>query len=205
MSSTPGRRRRPQDIHLPNGNKVIVTLPENLDALRQKYASTHNGEELQVEVVVHGSHEHHDFLRQSRDHHEGRRSHLRRQHGPAFEEWEHVHAQLNNVTAELENLDNSNSDLSANFSKFGYDANLRTYDEGKSPLASSAASIDSEKTTWDDPRPGETIKLIKRPVVKQWFHKGLMWRASEKTEIMAIELFFDLLYGRPGHSFLGQD
>ena len=45
-------------------------------------------------------------------------------------------------------------------------------------------------------RLGETIKLFKKPVVKQWFHKGLLWRASEHTEIMAIELFFDLLYGK---------
>jgi hypothetical protein len=55
----------------------------------------------------------------------------------------------------------------------------------------------SDKTavSWEDPRPGKTVKLFKRPVIKQWIHRGLLWRASEHTQIMAVELFFDLLYG----------
>jgi len=39
------------------------------------------------------------------------------------------------------------------------------------------------------------MKLFQRPVVKQYFHRGLLWRASEETEVMSFELFFDLLYG----------
>ncbi|KAM7206286.1 Bacterial low temperature requirement A protein (LtrA) domain containing protein [Rhypophila sp. PSN 637] len=39
-----------------------------------------------------------------------------------------------------------------------------------------------------------TMKLFQRPVVKQYFHRGLLWRASEETEVMSFELFFDLLY-----------
>ena len=41
----------------------------------------------------------------------------------------------------------------------------------------------------------DTMKLFQRPVVKQYFHRGLLWRASEETEVMSFELFFDLLYG----------
>jgi hypothetical protein len=58
---------------------------------------------------------------------------------------------------------------------------------------------DSDSDTlrdWDDKRGGEMIKLFQRPVVKQYFHRGLLWRSSEETKVMSFELFFDLLYGQ---------
>lgn len=197
MSSTPtGRRRRLQEFHLPDGKKVIAALPEDLDTLRQKYS---NSEELQVEVVVHGSTEHADFLRQSQSHHESRRARFRQEHGPAFAEWEDCHQQLNSVSAELERLSRQTTGLDVNFNKFGYDAGLRTYDDdNEGGVASSSNSLAESSSDGHsgNSRLGATVKLIKKPVVKQWFHKGLLWRASEQTEIMAIELFFDLLYGK---------
>ncbi len=30
--------------------------------------------------------------------------------------------------------------------------------------------------------------------MRQYFHKGLLWRASETTEVASFELFIDLLY-----------
>jgi hypothetical protein len=33
-----------------------------------------------------------------------------------------------------------------------------------------------------------------QPTVRQYFHKGLLWRASETTEVASFELFVDLLY-----------
>lgn len=189
-----GRRRRPQEILLPDGKKIIVTLPEDLEEVRRKYPR--GSDDIQVEVVVHGSVEHSHYLRQSRDHHEERRQLLREQHGPAFEEWEEVQTQLSLVTAELERLENQASGLYGNFSKFGYDAAIRTYSDEDPPIASSHASI-SERVRGrdqDGDRHGETTKLFKRPVIRQWFHQGLLWRASEQTEVMAIELFLDLVY-----------
>lgn len=38
------------------------------------------------------------------------------------------------------------------------------------------------------------MKFWKRPVVRQYFHKGLLWRASEVEEVASFELFVDLLY-----------
>ncbi|KAM5355648.1 hypothetical protein ACJ41O_002294 [Fusarium nematophilum] len=197
MSFTPsGRRRRPQEFSLPDGTRVIASLPEDLDALREKYG---NQDEIQVEIVVHGSAEHCNYLRKTKDHHEGRRAKLRERHGPAFDEWEDVQAQLNSVNTELERLSTNNTALSSNFNKFGYGAELRTYDDDERTdgVDSSAASMSdtlSVGSSQSQARLGETTKLFKKPVVKQWFHKGLLWRASENTEIMAIELFFDLLY-----------
>ena len=41
---------------------------------------------------------------------------------------------------------------------------------------------------------GEARRLWKRPAIRQYYHKGLIWRASTDTEVGAIELFVDLLY-----------
>ncbi|KPM35125.1 hypothetical protein AK830_g11441 [Neonectria ditissima] len=197
MASVPkGRRRRPQEFTLPSGKKVIATLPEDLEDLRRKYS---NQDEMQVEIVVHGSPQHSSYLRETREHHERRRNRLREQHGPAFAEWEDVQNQLNSVNTELERMSTNSAGLNANFNKFGYGAELRTYDEEEEPEApaSSGGSMSetlSVASSWSGSRLGETTKLFKRPVVKQWFHQGLLWRASEQAEIQAIELFFDLLY-----------
>jgi hypothetical protein len=205
MSSTPSssKRRKPEEFHLPDGRKIIVALPEEAIALREKYADRF---EVQIEVVIHGSEEHHGYLKESRTHHEKRRQDLRERYGPAFDEWESVQAQLDSVSAQLDRLSDQNSGLSSSFSKFGYNALLRTYgeDSGNGGTASARASTldgsSSTLTDWEDRNGGATIKLFKRPVIKQYFHRGLLWRASEETEVMSIELFFDLLYGESnGH------
>lgn len=52
-----------------------------------------------------------------------------------------------------------------------------------------------EKHDWDaELRNGQAIKFWKKPVVRQYFHKGLLWRASDVEEVMSFELFVDLLY-----------
>jgi hypothetical protein len=205
MSTTPtgGKRRRPSEFLLPDGRKVVVALPEDAATLRQKFSSS---PEIQTEVVLHGSAEHESYLRESLRHHEEKRAALRERHGPAFDEWEAIHAQLDIVNVQLEKLTDQTAQLNANFSKFGYDAHLRTYDgdesdgasrRGSAPLSRQSTTNDamSTKSEWDERRGGATIKLFKRPVIKQYFHRGLLWRASEETQVMCFELFFDLLYG----------
>jgi low temperature requirement protein LtrA len=39
-----------------------------------------------------------------------------------------------------------------------------------------------------------TLKLFKTPVVRQYFHKGILWRASGAEEVQSFELFIDLLF-----------
>ncbi|KAI5462282.1 bacterial low temperature requirement A protein-domain-containing protein [Mariannaea sp. PMI_226] len=190
-----GRRRRPQEFTLPSGKKVIASLPEDLEDLKRRYGSQH---EVQVEIVVHGSPEHSRYLTETRDHHERRRNQLREKHGPAFEEWEEVQRKLSTVSTELERLSTNTAGLNGNFNKFGYGAYVRAYDDDEElegPAASVASMSDTLSVTSSrSVRLGETTKIFKKPVVKQWFHQGLLWRASEQTEIQAIELFFDLVY-----------
>lgn len=37
------------------------------------------------------------------------------------------------------------------------------------------------------------LKLFKVPVVRRYFHKGVLWRSSGAEEVMPFELFVDLL------------
>jgi low temperature requirement protein LtrA len=38
------------------------------------------------------------------------------------------------------------------------------------------------------------LKFWKRPVVRQYFHKGLLWRSARSGDVASFELFIDLLY-----------
>jgi low temperature requirement protein LtrA len=41
---------------------------------------------------------------------------------------------------------------------------------------------------------GSSMKFWTKPIVRQYFHKGLLWRASDAQEVASYELFIDLLY-----------
>ncbi|OAA67835.1 Low temperature requirement A [Niveomyces insectorum RCEF 264] len=261
-----GRRRRPQVFTLPDGRRVLVALPEDAAALRAKYASlradtnpagdraddgdANNNDDdddnnnYQVEVVVHGSPEHRQYLEASRDHQQARRAALEARYGAGFfDEWDRTTAELDRVSTELAQLADHAATLGHNFSKFGYSATLRTFGGsehgggGGSHQASRVASHVSSRTAsdvgiddddeegdddddaggnssaedsihnggggggsggvvpaWHNPRNGTGMPLFKRPMVKQYFHRGLLWRASEETSVQSFELFFDLLY-----------
>jgi low temperature requirement protein LtrA len=84
--------------------------------------------------------------------------------------------------------------LDANFSKYGYSAHLRTHDHvGSSSDSDTSSSFD--KPTWDAERKlGTHMRLYQKPIVRQYFHKGLLWRAKEAQEVASYELFIDLFY-----------
>ena len=57
------------------------------------------------------------------------------------------------------------------------------------------SSDTAEKHDWAaELHNGQALKFIRKPVVRQYFHKGLLWRASETEEVQSFELFVDLLY-----------
>ena len=71
------------------------------------------------------------------------------------------------------------------------------FDAGTRDPDSSASSFSEhhEKRDWDaERRKGKSIKFWAKPVVRQYWHKGLLWRASEVEEVASFELFIDLLY-----------
>jgi low temperature requirement protein LtrA len=41
---------------------------------------------------------------------------------------------------------------------------------------------------------GTFMRFYQKPIVRQYFHKGLLWRAKEAQEVASYELFIDLFY-----------
>ena len=206
-------RRRPSEFLLPDGRRVLVALPSDVEALRKRYGTAADGAQVEVEVVVHGSDEHRHFLHQSRHHHETRHAELRERLGAAvLDELDATRAQLDAVAAQLRRLESvvdcsggssgsgSGTRLNTNFSKFGFDAKVRTYadhddgdysagsggdeetrgNSGTKPLSTvSTVSVAGDDTpaTYAGRRDdgGDALKLFRRPVIKQYFHRGLLW------------------------------
>ena len=64
-----------------------------------------------------------------------------------------------------------------------------------SSSANSLLDSSASERDWDgERRRGQALAFWKRPVIRQYFHKGLIWRASETQEVASFELFVDLLY-----------
>lgn len=86
--------------------------------------------------------------------------------------------------------------LDANFQKYGYSAHLRTIGD-RSPASSTTNLLDHddhEHHNWQDRRNGKAMQFWIKPIVRQYFHKGLLWRAQEAQEVASYELFIDLFY-----------
>jgi hypothetical protein len=206
---------------LPDGTKVLVALPADADKLRRKHSRHHHADPPvpQIEVVIHGSEQHTTLLQRAREHAERRAQELRERLGEdLLEEWDGLQAEIWDMQRMMERAINHSSRLNANFEKFGFDAQLRTFGDeldameedeedkarrGRKGAGSAASDEETEVgdgtstssgTDWSERRGGTTIKLYRRPVIKQYFHRGLLWRSSEETKVMSFELFFDLLY-----------
>ncbi|OIW27364.1 hypothetical protein CONLIGDRAFT_426212 [Coniochaeta ligniaria NRRL 30616] len=207
-SGRPKARRRPTEFTLPDGTKVLVALPSDADKLRKKHSKHASS---QIEVVIHGSEQHTSLLQQAREHHERRAEAMRERLGAdLLEEWDALRQELCDMQRMMERAVDHGSRLNANFEKFGFDAQLRTFgdeldareegrgrggmsDDEETQVGGDAVSS-SSGTDWGERRGGTTVKLFRRPVIKQYFHRGLLWRSSEETKVMSFELFFDLLY-----------
>jgi len=108
--------------------------------------------------------------------------------------------------------------------RYGYSAHLRTYEDSSTSSASSVSNFhgDAEHVNKDweaERRNGRIMKIYKKvlptqlllwqnylsmknlpvnhrpqPTIRQYFHKGLLWRSPEAREVASFELFVDLLY-----------
>lgn len=90
--------------------------------------------------------------------------------------------------------------MDAHFSRFGYDAHIRTFDDvddsddvsqAETPPASLRAK---RRESGTEENMAEPLRLFNVPIVRQYFYKGVLWRASDNQEVQSFELFVDLLY-----------
>jgi hypothetical protein len=206
-----GARARESIRHFlhPDGKRIhVASSPEEALHLRDKLARSHQDHEF--DVYISGTPEHLDAVRQAQQHHEARRDELRDQHKDVYERFADVHAELDMLSNELERVTTHGVSLEAHFSKFGYNAHIKSYDDEESPSASGSAtprssrvgsrnSLDrssSKSRSSGDVEKGYAtpLKLFKLPAVRQYWHKGIIWRASGSEEVQSFELFVDLLY-----------
>ena len=183
------RGQRLRKLLHPDGKRIhIANSPEEHSKLKATLAKIEPDDNF--DIYIHGSPEHLDAVREIHGHHEQRRESLREQHAHVYDEFEHIRGELDVLSEELHALTDHGVALDANFSKFGYDAHIRTRDP-----ESSASSLSDKQHDWEAERKmGESLKFWKKPVVRQYFHKGLLWRSSTIEEVGSFELFVDLLY-----------
>lgn len=139
-------------------------------------------------MLLHGSGEHIEAIRTLHATRQSERESLFRNHEDVYKQFEHIRDELDVLNAELHVLTDHSVALDASFDKFGYSAHLRTTDD------SETASLNSNAEEKHRDRTTNPLKFFKRPQVRQYFHKGLLWRSSKPGEVASFELFIDLVY-----------
>ncbi|EMC94464.1 hypothetical protein BAUCODRAFT_124086 [Baudoinia panamericana UAMH 10762] len=205
-----GERAREKLRHFlhPTGKRIhVATDPEEAQRLRLNLSRLHHEDEF--DVYISGTPEHLEAVRQAREHHEGRRAELMQQHAEVYERFRDVHNELDLLSNELERVTTHGVSLEAHFDRFGYSARIRSYeDEDEVPDVNSGISTPRSRSRSGDgasekrgslasgaeSSQATSLKLLKRPILRQYFHKGILWRASRSEEVQSFELFVDLLY-----------
>jgi low temperature requirement protein LtrA len=200
----------------PSGKRVHVAgTPDEAQGLH-KTLTNQGLADGEWDVVIHGSADHvslHLFffsicdvlisiqvnaLKESHAHQEGKRDDLRKTHGELWDEFERVAKELDRLSNELHVVSEHAVNLDANFSKYGYSAHLRTIPKGSGNTSAATSIYEGEEHhDWSSEKSkdsGEHMIFFQRPVIRQYFHKGLLWRAEEMTEVASYELFIDLFY-----------
>ncbi|EME48450.1 hypothetical protein DOTSEDRAFT_161978 [Dothistroma septosporum NZE10] len=187
------RERLRHFLH-PNGKRVhVAASPEEAATLRQRLAQIHSDDEF--DIYISGTPEHLEALRAAQNHHEDARDKLRQEHPDFFDRFDKVHRELDSLALELDRVTTHGVSLDAHFNRFGYNAHVRSYEDdspGQSGANTPGSSL-SGSTSYERgfARP---LKLFKAPTLRQYFHKGILWRASGSEEVQSFELFIDLLY-----------
>lgn len=152
--------------------------------------------ENEKEVLLHGSEEHIQALRDIHTHLDAERAALRNKHA-ACDELEIAILELHAISSEIRRIERSASELDAAvFGKYGYSTNIRTHGEPKSGVASGEI-IPTPHTVeeWMAQRfSGDSMKFFRKPILRQYFHQGFIWRAADTQEVASYELFLDLIY-----------
>lgn len=185
-------RRFLEFVHPHTGKTFVVCQnPEHAERRRTELLREKKQEEF--DVILQGSAEHLDAIRDLHTHHQTRRDELREKHGELYEDIENVKSELDALAAEIHHVTAHAVSLDASFDRYGYSAHLRTTDDDSERSSIMHGDHPSAQEKHKD-RSIEPIHFFKRPTVRQYFHKGLLWRSSKAGEVASFELFVDLVY-----------
>lgn len=121
-----------------------------------------------------------------------KREELREKHKEIYDEVEELLTHLGHLQAELQAVTSGSVSLEANFSRFGYAAQLRAKDDV--PSSGFPSSLSEPRQNREGSASAEQLMFWKRPILRQYFHKGLIYRSSSSGEVASFELFVDLVY-----------
>lgn len=182
-----------QFLH-PDGRRIhVASSPEHAVKLKRRLEQVAAPPDERFDVYISGSSEHLDAVRQAQTYHEARREALREAHGDIYQQVSNVHSELDVLADEIHRVTTHGVSLDAHFNRFGYSAHIKSYDdwEDSSPSGSAtpnAPSLHSVKTGSTKPATEHSLKFFKMPVVRQYFHKDILWRASGNEEVQSFEL-----------------
>ena len=152
----------------PNGRRLhVAASPEEHLRLTRTLPKIESDDNF--DVYVHGSPEHQAAIRELHAHHETQQEILQNKYGSAYKEIKQALEDLDIVAEELQNLSDHGVSLEANFSKFGYDAHIRTRDPDSSASSMTGdRSSTHEKKDWGaERRKGQALKFWKKPIMRQ--------------------------------------
>ena len=169
-----------------DGRRVyIASNPVEADELRH----TLSKHDLNAELVLHGSDEHLTALREIHSFHLGRHAAFQEQHGEHFTELERAIRDMDAVQEQLHALEKRVVQLDAAAEKYGYDSHVRLHEPGEHhPASGQSRNVEQER------RNAKSMSFYNKPVLRQYYHKGLLWRANEIHQAGSYELFVDLVY-----------
>lgn len=171
----------------PSGTRVhIADSPIEADQLHRQLSNNNQSSAPEpFSVYISGSPEHLSAVQETQSHHQDRQAKLRNAHGEVWDRFAEVQTELDLLSRELGRVTEKGVSLEGHFGRFGYSATIKSYDDG---------GEDSSLNEVDGDREAPPLRLFKLPVVRQYFHKGILWRASGCKEVSSFELFVDLLY-----------
>jgi hypothetical protein len=182
----------------PSGTRVhIADSPIEADQLHRQLSnqpSKYNQSPAPepFSVYISGSPEHLSAVRETQSHHQERQTQLRHAHGEVWDQFAEVQSELDQLSRELGRVTEKGVSLEGHFGRFGFSATIRSYDDGGD--GESSPGVSSLIDGGGDSEEAPPLRLFKVPVVRQYFHKGILWRASGRKEVSSFELFVDLLY-----------
>lgn len=183
-------------IHPSGTHFHVVQNPHEIEAKLkeiEKEREPHHTHEY--EVVVYGSPEHVTCIHEVKESQLERRAALKQKNADLFDEFDQLHDTLDHLQAEMDALTERAVALDSSFSKFGYDAHIRTKDDvetGSTHSGHSGANTSAESRHKD--RSVDPLRFWRTPEIRQYFHKGLLWRSARSGEVGSFELFTDLIY-----------
>ena len=191
------KQRLKRLTHPGHPDRIIYVASSPEEAVRIRKTLSSNSDES-IECLIHGSDEHVDALKSIHEHHKGKKQELKIRHGPLLDDLEATLNHIQSLESELELAAGHAAHLDENFKKYGYSSNVRTHNVDHAllpPSDKSGATSHLSHDQWQAERFNTVaMRFYMNPILRQYEHKGILWRANLPAEVYTYELFIDLLY-----------